>query len=104
MSIRNIGNTYGPARAVPAAPAKGPAGAGEVAAPATSATPAAPRSDSVQISDAARALAGTEGAERSESLSSERLTELRRKVLEGAYNSVQSVDQVARRLLQSGDL
>lgn len=104
MTIRNIGNTYGPARATPATPVKGTAGAGEAATPATPATPAAPRSDSVQISDAARALAGTEGAERPSSLSSERLTDLRRKVLEGAYNSVQSVDQVAKRLLQSGDL
>ena len=101
MTIRNIGNTYGPARATPATPAKGTVGAGEAATPAT---PAAPRSDSVEISDAARALAGTGGAERSQSLSSERLTDLRRKVLEGAYNSVQSVDQVAQRILQSGDL
>ena len=104
MTIRNIGNTYGPARATPATPTKGTAGAGEAATPVTSATPAAPRSDSVQISDAARALAGTEGAERSQSLSDERVAELRRKVLEGAYNSVQSVDQVAQRILQSGDL
>ncbi|MGZ8378622.1 MAG: flagellar biosynthesis anti-sigma factor FlgM [Gemmatirosa sp.] len=104
MSIRNIGNTYGPARAVPAAPAspaKGPGGATEPAAPAT---PAAPRNDSVQISDAGRALAGTEAGERAGSLSAERVAELRRKVLEGAYNSVNVVDQVAQRVLKSGDL
>jgi anti-sigma28 factor (negative regulator of flagellin synthesis) len=104
MSIRNIGNTYGPARAVPAAPAspaKGPGGATE---PATPATPAAPRNDSVQISDAGRALAGAEGSERAGSLSAERVAELRRKVLEGAYNSVNVVDQVAQRILKSGDL
>ena len=104
MSIRNIGNTYGPARAVPATPASPAKGAGEAASPAAPATPAAPRTDSVQISDAARALAGGEGAERSSSLSSERVAELRKKVLEGAYHSVQSVDQVAQRILQSGDL
>jgi anti-sigma28 factor (negative regulator of flagellin synthesis) len=104
MSIRNIGNTYGPARAVPAAPAspaKGPGGATEPAAPAT---PAAPRNDSVQISDAGRAMAGTEGGERASSLSAERVAELRKKVLEGAYNSVNVVDQVAQRILKSGEL
>ena len=104
MTIRNIGNTYGPARATPATPVKGTGGVVETATPTAPATPAAPRSDSVQISDAGRALAGTEGADRASSLSSERLTELRRKVLEGAYHSVQSVDQVAQRILQSGDL
>lgn len=104
MSIRNIGNTYGPARAVPATPASPAKGPGGVTESATPASPAAPRNDSVQISDAGRALAGTEGGERASSLSPERVAELRRKVLEGAYNSVQSVDQVAQRILKSGDL
>ena len=103
MSIRNIGNTYGPAtpatRATPAAPK----GAGEAAVPATPASPSA-RTDSVQISDAGRALAGGEGTERTGSASAERLAELRQKVLAGAYNSVQVVDQVAQRLLKSGDV
>lgn len=104
MSIRNIGNTYGPARATPAspaAPAKGPAGTTQPASPAQ---PSAPRNDSVQISDAGRALAGPGGSARAASLSPERVADLRKKVLEGAYNSVQSVDQVAQRILKSGDL
>ncbi|MDF1506162.1 flagellar biosynthesis anti-sigma factor FlgM [Roseisolibacter sp. H3M3-2] len=104
MSIRNIGNTYGPA--VPATRATPAPGTGEGATPATPAAPAAraARSDSVQISDAGRALAGTEGGERTGSASAERLAELRQKVLEGAYNSVQVVDQVAQRILKSGDV
>lgn len=104
MSIRNIGNTYGPARAVPATPASPARETGAPAAPVAPSAPAAPRSDSVQISDAGRALAGAEGGERVGSLSAERVAELRRKVLEGAYNSVQVVDQVAQRILKSGEL
>ena len=102
MTIRNVSNPYGPSRATPVGPAKGgPSGAAQ---PAPAATPAAPRNDSVQISDAGRALAGTEGGERTASLSGERVEQLRKKVLEGAYNSVQVVDQVAQRILSSGDL
>lgn len=67
----------------------------------------AQRADSVQISDAGRALAGqvdaAEGAEGVE-LSPERTAELRRRVLEGAYNSVQVVGQLAQRMLQRGDV
>ena len=62
----------------------------------------APRSDSVQISDAARALAGGQAA--GGPLTPERTAELRKKVLEGAYNSTQVVDQVAKRILGSGDV
>ena len=103
MTIRNVGNPYGPSRSAPVAPAKqAPGGATPSASPA--AAPAAPRSDSVQISDAARALAGSEGGARASSLSADRVSELRQKVLEGAYNSVQVVDQVAKRVLSSGDL
>jgi anti-sigma28 factor (negative regulator of flagellin synthesis) len=70
-------------------------------APARSSTP---RSDSVQISDAGRALASrTDGAEGAE-LSAERVAELRRRVLEGAYNSVQLAGEVAQRMLQRGDV
>lgn len=70
-------------------------------APARSSTP---RSDSVQISDAGRALAGqASGAEGAE-LSPERVIELRRRVLEGAYNSVQLAGEVAQRMLQRGDV
>jgi flagellar biosynthesis anti-sigma factor FlgM len=58
------------------------------------------KSDSVQISDEARRLS----AEQKESVDPERVNELRQKVLSGAYNSLDMVDQVARRILTRGDL
>ena len=60
------------------------------------------RNDSVQISDAGRALS-TGGPSGSGAMSAERVAELRKKVLEGAYNSTQVVDQVAKRILERGD-
>jgi anti-sigma28 factor (negative regulator of flagellin synthesis) len=59
----------------------------------------APRSDSVQISDVGRALSTG-----SPSLSAERVAELRKRVLEGAYNTTHVVDQVAKRILERGDV
>ena len=56
------------------------------------------RSDSVQISSAGRHLAA------SAELDPERTAELRTKVLTGAYNTLDVVDQVARRMLSRGDL
>jgi negative regulator of flagellin synthesis FlgM len=58
------------------------------------------KSDSVQISDEARRLS----ADAKESLNPERVAELRQKVLSGAYNTLDVVDQVARRILTRGDL
>jgi anti-sigma28 factor (negative regulator of flagellin synthesis) len=58
------------------------------------------KSDSVQISDEARRL----NAERKDSFDPERVAELRQKVLSGAYNTLDVVDQVARRILTRGDL
>ena len=110
MTIKNVGNSYGPTRPNGSGSVQG-TGAAKPAAPATggSAAPAAApaRSDSISISDAGRALAagGPEGAAgATSSLSSERIADLRRKVLEGAYNSTHAVDQVAKRILASGDL
>lgn len=67
---------------------------------------AATRNDQVQISDAGRTLAaqmeskdGVRG-----SLSTERVAEIRQRILEGAYNSVEVVEEVARRMLQRGDI
>ena len=101
MSIRSIGNPYGAQRAVAPAPAASrPAAAAE----ATTAAPAASRRDTrdtVAISAGARALAAR-GA--GAPLTAERVDELRKKVLEGAYNQAQVVDQVAKRLLASGDV
>ena len=83
--VRETANRATPAGGVPATPA---------------ATPA--RVDRVEISDAGRALAakGTEGSE----MSADRVSELRQRVLSGAYNSLEVVDQVARRLLETGDV
>jgi negative regulator of flagellin synthesis FlgM len=58
------------------------------------------KSDSVQISDEARRL----NAEQKDTFNPERVTELRQKVLSGAYNTLDVVDQVARRILTRGDL
>ena len=61
------------------------------------------RGDSVQISDAARAaLSGTSAT--GGSLTPERTAELRKKVLEGAYNSLNVVDHVAKRIIERGDV
>lgn len=59
------------------------------------------RGDSVQISDAARALGASETGG---SLTAERTQELRKKVLEGAYNSLNVVDHVAKRIIERGDV
>ena len=63
----------------------------------------APRSDQVQISDAGRAMA--ERAEAGASpISEERVSQIRSRILEGAYNQLDVVDEVARRILDSGDI
>lgn len=62
------------------------------------------RSDSVQISDAGRALAARESGSEPAALSAERIAELRQRVLDGAYDSLEVVDEVARRILARGDL
>ncbi|WP_337172033.1 flagellar biosynthesis anti-sigma factor FlgM [Gemmatimonas aurantiaca] len=58
------------------------------------------KSDSVQISDAGRRM----NAEQRDALDPDRVAELRQKVLSGAYNTLDVVDQVARRILTRGDL
>ncbi len=63
----------------------------------------APRADSVQISDAGRALAqGTHGSE--ETLSTEKLHEMRELVVGGKYDNPEVIAEVARRMSASGDL
>jgi anti-sigma28 factor (negative regulator of flagellin synthesis) len=62
------------------------------------------KSDSVQISSAGRSLAGRIEADQKERFDPERVAELRTKVLTGAYNTLDVVDQVARRILTRGDL
>ena|ERR1051325_6991406 len=61
------------------------------------------RSDKVEISDAGRALAAREGDE-SRGLDPARAARIRGRILSGAYDTLEVVDAVARRLLDSGDL
>lgn len=67
---------------------------------------AASRGDEVRISDAGRALAaqveGKDGAR--EGLSAERVAQIRQRIYEGAYNSAEVVEEVARRMLERGDV
>lgn len=71
-------------------------------APAGPAAPHVPASDSVQISDAGRARAS--GGTTASGLDPQRLAQIRKNILDGAYNSLDVVDKVASRILASGDL
>ena len=64
------------------------------------------RSDKVEISDAGRSLAarGADDVKSSAGLDAARADRIRGRVLSGAYNTLEVVDTVARRLLDSGDL
>ena len=79
------------------------------AAPPGSEGARAERPDSVQISDAARARAAkleevAAGSGSAAELDPERAAEIRRRVLEGAYDSLDVVDTIARRILERGDV
>ena len=69
------------------------------------AQPTAPidRSDKVEISDAGRALAARDG-DQATGLDPARAARIRGRILSGAYDTLEVVDAVARRLLDSGDL
>ena len=85
----------------PAGPGSTPASPRQVEAPVqpvAPVSPVGPRSDSVEISDRGRSLVLLAETD------PDRVAELRRKVFEGAYKSLDLVDQLARRMLQSGDL
>lgn len=71
--------------------------------PVAPAPSAVDRSDKVQISDAGRALAARDGDE-SQGLDPARADRIRGRILNGAYDTLEVVDAVARRLLDSGDL
>ncbi len=107
MEIHNAGSGVlrtGYANAVRGGGIEGTTGATPVAP--TSASSVSPgRSDKVQISEAGRALAAQAGDETSAAaLSPERVSQIRQRVLEGAYNSVGVVEEIARRILDSGDI
>ena len=83
-----------------------PAPANTSAAPAAQPAgkaPAEPRTDSVQISAAGRAMAGGIEKVGGEGLTPERTAQIRQRILAGAYNSTAIVDQVARQILDKGD-
>jgi Anti-sigma-28 factor, FlgM len=74
--------------------------------PVGPARPTPTRSDSVQISDAGRALAeGAAAARRATgSLSPERAADIRQRIRAGLYDSPQVAERVARRMLDRGDI
>jgi hypothetical protein len=75
------------------------------AARAVSPTPSSlDRTDKVSISDAGRALAARDGGPDGAVLDPNRASQIRDRVLNGAYDTLEVVDAVARRLLDSGDL
>lgn len=78
-------------------PAAAEAVSSAIAKKADSSVSAQPR-DSVEISAAGRAMAGTG------SLPAERVNDVRQRILSGAYNANEVIDTVARRILQRGDI
>jgi negative regulator of flagellin synthesis FlgM len=62
------------------------------------------KSDSVQFSEAGRSMASRLDKQQQDAFDPERVAELRTKVLNGAYNTLDVVDQVARRILTRGDI
>jgi negative regulator of flagellin synthesis FlgM len=68
-----------------------------------SAPSAVDRSDKVEISDAGRALAARDG-DQPTALDPARAARIRGRILSGAYDTLEVVDAVSRRLLDSGDL
>ena len=82
-------------------------GAAERSAPASrpdgvSSTPERAKQDSVSFSDEARALAS--GTSTRAAASSERVEDVKQRVLLGAYNTAEMAGEVARRILQRGDI
>lgn len=83
-------------------PAVGPAvGAGDQAGPTEARRP---RRDSVELSPAAQAMTTGATDQASATLSPERLAEIRQRIQSGAYDSLAVVDEVARRILDRGDI
>lgn len=97
------GSIFDPLRPDRATPGQTPAEPRPVdSAPAPVA--GAVKSDSVQFSSAGLSMAGRLPRDGQEALDPARVAELRTKVLTGAYNTLDIVDQVARRILVRGDL
>ncbi len=102
--MRINGSIFDPLRPQSTTPASNPA-TSRPTDPATQNSGSTPvKSDSVQISDAGRSLAGRLEQDVKSTFDPERVAELRTKVLSGAYNTLDVVDQVARRIISRGDL
>ena len=101
--MRINGGIFDPLRPDRAAPASSPSPGRPTTSPTQSDAPASPKSDSVSFSSAGRALAGRV-ASVDAAFDPERVAELRTRVMTGAYNTLDIVDQVARRMLTRGDL
>lgn len=97
-------SSFDPLRPDRASPGVGPAEPRPVDPVGQVPAPSQNKSDSVQISDAGRSLAGRMELEQRAAFDPERVAEIRTKVLTGAYNTLDVVDQVARRILTRGDL
>lgn len=82
-------------------------GSAERSAPArrtdsVAAIPERPKQDSVSFSDEARALA--DGTSTRAAASSERVADVRQRIMLGAYNTAEMAGEVAKRILQRGDI
>lgn len=120
MDIKRIGTQPGALGGPGAAretPGRGSEAVRRPAGPAAPAAPAAPaprRTDELHISDAGRALAeraagidstgGGETAPATGTLGTERTLELRSRILQGAYDTIEAAGAIAQRILGSGDL
>jgi negative regulator of flagellin synthesis FlgM len=97
------GSIFDPLRPDRATPAQNPAEP-RSADPVSPSASGSAKSDSVQFSSAGRSMAGRLQPDQDNAFDPARVAELRTKVLAGAYNTLDIVDQVARRILTRGDL
>jgi anti-sigma28 factor (negative regulator of flagellin synthesis) len=65
-------------------------------------TPERAPQDTVSFSDAARALAGDTATRAADS--TERVEEVKQRIMMGAYNTAEMAGEVAKRILQRGEL
>ncbi len=101
--MRINGSIFDPLRPDRATPASSP-NVRQVDPNAQGTASGLPKSDSVSLSDAGRSLAARMDQQNKDAFDPERVAELRTKVLNGAYNTLDVVDQVARRILSRGDI
>jgi hypothetical protein len=98
----NIFDSYHPTR--PDRPVRHGAPTRSQREPTTTAVAPVSNADSVKRSEPGRSMSRTLDTEHGDVLDPERTMELRRKVREGAYNALDVVEQMARRIMRGGDL